>query len=218
MEIVKKIAVKVWQPVIDKLDKKIELGCLKRDAYIGKVLAIELDRLDEEIAQPNSETARDFVVAKLNLLNRKTVTFSLRSNLVDRLDEICAKKLIVRDAFFNRILLMLTATPSQIDRLLLAALDSDWQNIVWNEHNCDWSFFPDIFYPLEPHLDPFWVIREGIRLTNKKNDSDNSFYGVVLTDRHFKGKDLFGLNCYLPDREVPDTPTWLEIEQSLDDL
>lgn len=216
METVRKIAVKVWQPVIDKLDKKIELGCLRRDAYIGKVLAIELERLDEEIAQPNSEAARDFVAAKLNLLNRKTVTFSLRTDLVNKLDEICTKKLIIRDAFFNRILLMLTATPSQIDRLL--ALDSDWQNIVWNEHPCDWSFFPDIFYPLEPSLDPFWVIREGIRLTNKENGPDQSFYGVVLTDRHFKDRDLFGLNCYLNDKDVPETPTWSEIEQSLDDL
>lgn len=212
MEAVRKIAVKVWQPVIDKLEKKLELGCLRRDAYIGKVLAIELTRLDEEIAQPNSEAARDFVATKLNLLNRKTVTFSLRADLIDKLDEICTKKLIIRDAFFNRILLILTATPSQIDRLL--ALDSDWQNIVWKEHNCEWDSFPNIFYPLEPYLDPFWVIREGIRLTG----SDQSFYRVVLTDRHFKDRDLFGLNCYLNDKDVPETPTWLENEQSLDDL
>lgn len=213
---VKKIAVKIWQPVIDKLDKKIELGCLRRDAYIGKVLAIELERLDEEIAQPNSEAARDFVAAKLNLLNRKVVTFSLQTDLVHRLDNICDKKRIVRDAIFNRILLLLTATPAQIDRLLL--LDSDWLNIVWNEHVCDWNYFPNVFYPLEPDVDPFWVIREGIKLTNDATGSDNSFYRAVLTDRYFKNTDLFGLNCYLPDIYVPNSPDCMEFEQSLDDL
>lgn len=216
MEIIKKIAVKVWQPVIDKLDKKIESGCLRRDAYIGKVLAIELERLDEEITQPNSPAARDFVAAKLNLLNRKVVTFSLRADLIDRLDKICNGKRIVRDAIFNRILLLLTATPPQIDRLLL--LDSDWQNTVWKEHGCDWSFFPNIFYPLEPNVDPFWVIREGIKLTNSATGSDNSFYRAVLTDKHFKNADIWGLNCYLPDEYVPNTPVRQKFLDDLDDL
>lgn len=212
---VKKIAAKIWQPVIDKLDKKMELGCLRRDAYIGKILAIELERLDEEITQANSEAARDFVAKKLNHLNRKVVTFTLQADLVERLDEICARKRIVRDAFFNRILLLLTATPSQIQRLLL--LDSDWRNTVWNEHVCDWGFFPDIFYPLEPDVDPFRVIREGIKLSNEKQGADNafSFYRTMLTDRHFKDRDLFGLNCYLPDIFIPNTPDWLDL---LDDL
>lgn len=212
---VKKIAAKVWQPVMDKLDKKMELGCLRRDAYIEEILAIELERLDEEITQANSEAARDFVVARLSLLNRKVVTFTLQADLVERLDEICARKRIVRDAFFNRILLLLTATPSQIDRLFLGVLDSDWRNTVWNAHVCDWGFFPNIFYPLEPDVDPFRVIREGIKLNNEGHDVDNAFYRTMLTDRHFKDRDLFGLNCYLPDIFVPNTPDYLD---SLDDL
>lgn len=212
---VKKIAVKVWQPVIDKLDQKIGLGCLRRDAYIGKVLAIELDRLDEEITQPNSAAARDFVAMKLNLLNRNVVTFSLPVDLVGRLDGICAEKRVVRDAIFNRILLLLTATPTQIDRLL--SLDRNWQNIVWEKHACDWNFFPNIFYPLEPDIDPFWMIREGIKLTNAA-DSDNSFYRTVLTDGLFKNANLFGLNCYLPDIWIPNHPGQVAYQQALDDM
>jgi len=212
----KKIAVQVWQPVIEKLDKKIELGCLRRDAYIGKVLGIELTRLDEEITQANSQEARDFISSKLKHLNRKVVTFTLRADLVDRLDEVCVNKNMVRDAVLNRILLMLTATPTQIDRLLL--LDKNWQDTVWREHNCDWNFFPNIFYPFEPDVDPFWVIREGIRITNLATDSNDSFYRAELTDRYFKNTDLFGLNCYLPDNRLPDHPDQVAFLQSLDDL
>ena len=51
---VKKIAVKIWQPVMDKLDKKIDAACLRRDAYISKVLAIEVEYIDEEVTEPNS--------------------------------------------------------------------------------------------------------------------------------------------------------------------
>lgn len=215
METMKKIAVRVWQPVIEKLDKKIETACLRRDAYIGNVLAIELECLDEEIAQPNSEAARDFVAAKLNRLNRKVVTFTLKAGLVDRLDDICAKKRIVRDAIFNRILLMLTATPAQIERLFLGVLDSDWKKAVWDEHTCDWGYFGNVFYPLEPVIDPFFFIREGIRLTNKAGGANNAFYRTVLTDRHFKDRDLLGLNCYLPDIDVPNTPDYLDLLDNL---
>ncbi len=216
MQTIKKIGVKVWQPIIDKLDRKIESGCLRRDAYINQILSIEIDRLDEEITQSNSEAARDFIVGKLNRLNRKMVTFSLRSDLVDRLDEICASKLIVRDAFFNRILFMLIAKPTTIERVLLGMLDFDWKKKVWDEHSCDWGVFASTFYPLEPVIDPFFFIREGIRLTQKElGNTGNPFYMVQLTDRQLKDRDLFGLNCYLPDIDVPRTHDFKEL---LDDL
>jgi len=206
---VKKIAVKVWQPIIKKLNEKIEHGCLRRDAYINKILDIELGMLDQEITQANSEEAREYIAASLDSLNRKIVTFSLRGDVVDRLDEICAQKRMVRDAIINRILLMLTAKPAVIDRLLIEALDADWRNLVWDKNVCNWNFFPDIFYPLEPDVDPFRVLREGIRLTNKTHDANFSFYGVVLTDRHLKDKNLFGLNCHIPNEEVPKHPDHL---------
>lgn len=216
MQTIKKIGVKVWQPIIDKLDRKIESGCLRRDAYINQILSIEIDRLDEEITQPNSEAARNFIVRKLNCLNRKMVTFSLRSDLVDRLDEICASKLIVRDAFFNRILLMLAAKPSILERLFIGVLDFDWKKKVWDEHACDWGLFGSTLHPLEPNIDPFFFIREGIRLTQKElGNTGNPFYMVQLTDRHIKDRDLFGLNCYFPDIDVPRTQAFKEL---LDDL
>lgn len=216
MENVKKVAVKVWQPALDKFNKKIEIGCLRRDAYVNEVLAIELDRLDEEIAQANSDAARDFVTAQLNQLNRKVVTFSLRAELVDRLDEICNKKIIARDAFFNRILLLLAAAPAQIDKLF--CLEKDWQKTVWDAHLCDFGTFSEVFYPLEPHIDPFFVIREGIRLNNLATDQNISFYRFVLTDKHFKNAGVMGLNCYLPDELVPNTFDWKRRELLLDEL
>lgn len=209
---VKKIAVKIWQPVMDKLDKKIDAACLRRDAYISKVLAIEVEYIDEEVTEPNSEAARDYVLAKLKLLPTKVITFTMPVDLIDRIDAICSQKRIVRDAIFNRVLLLLTLTPKQIDRLL--PLDAEWRGTVWDKHQCDWGYFPDIFYPFEPVVDPFHVIREGIKLTNLANNSSYSLSTFLLTDGHFTNVDLNGMNCYVSDDCIPGHPSHL----TLDDL
>jgi hypothetical protein len=31
--------VKIWRPIIDKLDAKLDAACLRRDAYLAKLLA-----------------------------------------------------------------------------------------------------------------------------------------------------------------------------------
>ncbi|MDP3087604.1 MAG: hypothetical protein Q8M99_05390 [Methylotenera sp.] len=205
---VKKIAVKIWQPVMDKLDKKIEAACLRRDAFISKILATEVEYIDEEVTESNSEEARDFVLARLKLLPTKVVTFTMPVDLIDRIDTICSQKRIVRDAIFNRILLLLTLTPTQIDRLL--RLDENWRLNVWDKHVFDWNFFPDIFYPFEPIDFPFIAIREAIHLRSLAIDVSDSLSTILLTDRHFKDVDLYGLNCYVPDVFLPDrTDQWL---------
>jgi hypothetical protein len=34
-----KSSVKIWRPIVEKLDQTIETACLRRDAYLAKVLA-----------------------------------------------------------------------------------------------------------------------------------------------------------------------------------
>ena len=69
-----KISVKIWRPLIDKFDAKIELACLRRDAYLNKVLDVELNFLDEEVSIPNSQASYDYVFDRLDRLDRKLVT------------------------------------------------------------------------------------------------------------------------------------------------
>ena len=63
-----KISVKIWEPLIEKLDTKMEAACLRRDAYLTKLLEFELDRLEEEVSIPNSEAAYNFVSGRLRQL------------------------------------------------------------------------------------------------------------------------------------------------------
>ena len=77
-----KISVKIWRPIIEKLDAKLDAACLRRDAYLAKLLATELDHLDAEVSLPNSPAAHDFTLERLDAFDRKLVSIALAPDLV----------------------------------------------------------------------------------------------------------------------------------------
>nr|AFN66374.1 hypothetical protein pM02_c6_27 [uncultured bacterium] len=237
---VSKISIRVWVPVLDALDQRIEAACLRRDAYLNKVLAEELKHLDREVSIPNSDAARKFVANRLDQLDRKAVSLALQPELVELLDDICARKRIVRDAFFNRIFLLLAAKPRLIDALLFPS-SSNWRTEVWSGDKHDGPFFQNVFYPLDPDIDPFWPIRRGIELFADEEDSTDyvepesgttirvkkglgdevepvSSVYTTFFELKMKDADICGLNCYVPDFRVPNHPAELRHRQQLDDI
>jgi hypothetical protein len=227
---VPKISVKIWKDVIKELDAKIDASCLRRDAYLRRVLEVELDYLDAEVSIPNSKASYDYVFATLDRFDRKLVSLALPTEITARLNDICARKRIVRDAFFNRLFLLLAAPQKLIDRLYFP-LDYDewkWRTEVWSEHRNDGPFFQNVFYPLEPDIDPFWPLRKGIEIATAEDKLEDyvepetgatvrvqrtptnevqpvtSLYTTVFREKVNKdGVDLAGLSCYLPDWEIP---------------
>lgn len=227
LKTVPKISVKIWRPIIEKLDSKLQAACLRRDAYFTKVLGIEVAHLDREISVPNSQASYDHVAARLDEFDRKLVSLALPIELTTRINEVCARKRIVRDAFFNRLLLLLTAQPKTIDSLFFSGYEGDWRTDVWTEYQHEGPFFTNVFYPLETDIDPFWPIRLGLDLYNKGSQHleeyiepttgesievsrdingsvcpRDSLYARVL-DRKVGEHNLGGFNCYVPDWCVP---------------
>lgn len=242
LKTIPKISVKIWRPIIDKLDAKIQSACLRRDAYLNKVLEIELDRLDEEVSIPNSQACYDYVFNRLDQLDRKLVSLALSSALTARLNEICSRKRIVRDAFFNRLFLLLAASRKVVDTLLFDTEADHWRTEVWNGTKHDGPFFQNGFYPLETEIDPFWAIRSGLDmyangagledyveptsgkkilvkrncLTNAVEPADSLY--TTIFEQKIGGADLLGLSCYLPDRCIPDHGAAQEHRAKLDEL
>ena len=243
LKTVPKISVKIWRPIIEKLDKKLDAACLRRDAYLRRVLEVEASALDCEVVIPNSKASNDHVFAKLDEFDRKLLSLALPAELTERLNAVCARKRIVRDAFFNRLFLLLAAAPKVIDSLLFSDVGSEWRREVWSEYKHDGPFFQNGFYPLEPEIDPFWAIRAGLehyRGELKVEDYVEPETGeTVLVERtltgepvppdslyttvfHQKGKDgtndLVGMSCYLPDWLVPGHNAVKAHQAKLDEL
>lgn len=236
-----KISVKIWRPILEKLDEKLETACLRRDAYLAKLLAVELDHLDDEVSIPNTQASYDYVFSQLDAFDRKPVSLALPPELTSRLNEICARKRIVRDAFFNRLFLLLAAAPTVVDNLLFEDFADDWRRDVWSEYKHEGPFFQNGFYPMESMIDPFWAMRcamtmyaenagledyiepisgKSIRVTRDLSGApipEDSIYTTVFKKK-LGTNDLRGLSCYLPDRDIPGHDAEKAHQAKLDDL
>lgn len=236
-----KISVKIWRPIIEKFDEKISIACIRRDAYLNKILEVELDNLDQEVPIPNSQESYDYVFDRLDQLDRKLVSLALLPELTARLNEICSRKRIVRDAFFNRIFLLLAASPKVIDTLLFRSVAKEWRTEVWKEYKDDGASFQNGFYPLEPTIDPFWAIRSGLEIYASDEGLDDyieptsgktiqvkrEFTGAVapadnlyttIFEQKVLGNDLLGLSCYMPDWRIPGHGAEQKYRVKLDEL
>lgn len=241
LKTVPKISVKIWSPIIKSLKAKFEIACLRRDSYLGKILEIEIGLLDNEVSIPNSQESFDFVAERLDALPRDTVSLALPTKLIAQLNDVCRRKLIVRDAFFNRLFLLLAAAPKVIDSLIFGDRRDKWCDDVWEQYKHDKQFFQRGFYPLDPTIDPFWAIRDGllsdadqagleeyvepksgrtIRVTRDFTNAAipcDSLYTIVF-EKSVNGQDLLGLSCYLPDSLIPGSDAQRKNQANLDEL
>jgi hypothetical protein len=200
---VRKTSVRIWQPTLEKFDTRIKSACLRRDACLTRILERELDELDAAVEVPNSEIAQRFIASRLEaLVPRKLVTLTLPNGLVQRLDDICAAKRIIRDSFFNRLFFLLAADLSHITRLFF---DDDWS---WHQAlTRDKEFLhesaADQVTPIPEFRDPFHAIRSACALPDWQGP--DGIYLVPITVETDSGidLDLSGLNVYLPDNQVP---------------
>lgn len=236
-----KITIKVWTSILDKFEQKMEEACLRRDAFICKVLQVELDYLDSEVAIPNSQASYDFVSSELEKFDRKLVSLALPPELTRRLNEICKRKRIVRDAFFNRLFLLLSLKPKAIDSLLFQDAENEWFNRYSREYGNDLSGFEHAIYPLEPAINPFWAIRDALNLysadegledyiepTSGKKilikreisgqiQPEDTVYATFF-DQKVGGHTLLGMNCCMPDWRVPGHASEKARAAKLDEL
>jgi hypothetical protein len=236
-----KISVKIWRPLADALDAKLDTACLRRDAYLAKLLAGEMQRLDAEVSLPNSPTAHAFVADRLDALDRKLVSIALDPKIAEQLHAICARKNIVRDAFFNRLYLLLAASPKRIDQLLFPD-EPKWRTAVWSEYKHDGPFFESGFYPLSEPADPFWAIRAGLELFYPASGAEDyevpglgtrvkvvrgaggqpepvpALHNILFDQKVEGGFDLLGLNCYVADWCIPGHEAQRRHAKALDEL
>ena len=226
MEPTRKTSIKIWTPLLERFNELVDSACLRRDAWLTKALAHEVSELDAQVTVPNSEAAQRFIAFHLDTLPRKLVTLTLPATLVQRLDDICAGKRIVRDSFFNRLFFLLVASHKH-NRLFFDE-NPEWFQNVLGDTDFHVQAATIVLDPIPEFRDPFLAIRYGLdnerdRLIKELGSAeqadeylrDRRIYTAPITDQTFPKVDLFGLNVYLPDTMIPGTD---ENRRLLDDV
>ena len=234
-----KTTIKVWAPLADKLEARMNELCLRRDQFLTRLLTLEVEHLDQEVAVPNSVAAHNHLLWAFKQLNSKGVSLALPPDLVERINAVCKHKLIVRDAFFNRLFLLLSTSESGLSALLFPHWERDWKKEVWEEFKDDPTSVAMGVLPLHAISDPFWAVREAFRLeqenlalihTPEAVPGRTALMhevepGVVALPpsvytrcwtQEIGGHSLMGLNCYLPDWMLPANAAHKDSDNPLD--
>lgn len=226
----RKISVRIWTPLLEAFNARIESACLRRDVWLAKVLDDELPHLDAEVTEANSEAAQRFIGTHLDTVPRKLATLTLPEPLVRRLDELCAARRLVRDSFFNRLFYLSTLNHRQITHLFFDG-EGAWLEVLLETKDFSSRAVGDLLSPVPGFRNPFETIREGLstehdRMAQERHGKDTAdewlgergIYQVMIADGRYGSGILYGLSLHLSDRFVPGTPEHAATASLLDEL
>lgn len=200
------ITVRVWDKVADGFDRRASEIGLRRDAFLARVLRLEVPRLDAEVVTPVSAREAQLIKHQLKRLDTRLLTFRLPRDLVDALDAVCEAKNVVRDAFFNRLLFALCTTPSGFLSLSEVGL-MDIARVLGDE---GWETKGEEFQKgaLDAAAsvlnDPLWVIRACLDAASKAAGRETAyrFYDLALTLETVKGFEGLNIRYAEPEAEI----------------
>jgi hypothetical protein len=200
----KQLLARVWKPGFTKLSELVDSACLKRDPYLDRVFGQEARRLKDEIPQPNSKAAHDYLRAKLDELDRVTVNFSLSAQTVEDINASCRDLNIIRDCFVNRMIILLLGVGQQVSGIDVHEFVTE--NLLDNFVDAQWTGGLNAISGWVT-TGPFAVIREAIdeNKANKRHP-DTPFHACVITQKTFPeltAVDPIAFNSYLPDEHIP---------------
>jgi hypothetical protein len=206
------MTIRLWKSLRKNFERRIVEVGLRRDVFLAHLVRVELPRLDHEVPGTVSKRGAMFIRHQLKRLDMEPVTIRLPKDLVESIDEICTRKHIVRDAFFNRLILALCITPEAFLSLTdLGRLDIPELLIEEGWKTRGEQFSSGALATAASVLnDPLWVIRACLEAASKREGVEGmyTFYEIPLSFEKVKG--FQGLNVY------SEQPADLEID--LDDL
>lgn len=186
-----KITVKIYQPLLRDFDRQIDALFIKRDAFLNAMIREEVPRLKEDVAgRRNSAEAKRHISGALKRLGTQSVNVVVDKVTAEGLNAVIKEANIVRDAFVNRLIMMLRSSPQLLQWLDLPEF------ITGSAYSGGVEPMPTSpMRALESiHSDPFYYLREACE--------ERHGTGLYLIDLPAK---LAGFACVLDDSMIPGT-------------
>lgn len=102
------------KPVDRDFKAALQQGCFQKKALLARLLELEIEQLDAAIDTPVPKKVTQFIREIQNEGSLKKAWIpdqvQLPTRLVDRIQEVCKSKGVLRDAWVNRVLFLATAT------------------------------------------------------------------------------------------------------------
>ena len=185
----------------------------------------ELDTLKRGLhGRKNSSAARRHITSELKRLGTKTINVVVDKEVAEKLNKIVKDHNLARDAFINRLLLLLSFP----DKALAGMFDIDLNPNTTEVHGANIEMRPKGFRDALSNLfnDPNLFVQEELVLNSSEygvapegNIYTKKLKKIGIRGIDEKGRFLIGLSCYLDDSNVPGTDAWKkkqdEVKQEL---
>lgn len=204
-----KITVKIFEPLLKDFERQIKALFIQRDAFLNSVIQEEIKHLARDMqGKKLSSKANRYISCELKRLGTHPVNIVVDQSTADALNAVVKETNIVRDAFFNRLILLLRSSTALLTYLDLPVFinGSEFETI---------HVEPMPTSPLQAMAavrnDPLYYLREGAEERLK--------LGLYLIDLPPK---FVAFTCYLEDKEIPGTEAYaqsqMEAQKSLDEV
>ena len=194
MEPQTKITLKIYKPLLKAFDLKVQRLCLKRDAFLNRLLAVETPRLKEDLNGLRQSTrAHRYSSGELKRLAPWPINVVVDQATADALNEVVTQANVSRDAFANFLIWFLVATDEWLELL-------DLPSYVTSSDFEDWVE-PLATTPLRAFEN---FLDDPLRYLQQ---ASNERHGVGLYRLNF-WKKLHGFNIFMNDEDIPGTPEY----------
>jgi hypothetical protein len=186
-----KITVKIVASMLRTFDTQLDALHMKRDAFLNSMLLLEIPNLEADLkGRRLSSQAKRYIAGALKRLGTKQVNVSIDHATAKALKAVVTKTNIVRDAFINRLIMLLRSSDVVLKYLELPQFV--------NSSSFEGHVEPMPTSPLKAieavHSDPLYYLRVAAE--------ERSGSGLYLIDLP---QTFIGLSCFLDDSHIPGT-------------
>jgi DNA topoisomerase VI subunit B len=183
-----KITVKVWEQQLAVFDKAIDELFIKRDAFLNHMIKVETPHLAADLKDRRlSMSGNRYIAGELKRLGTKPVNIVVEKATADALNEVVSKANIVRDAFVNRLIMLLRA-PDALLKFWELPLNVRSSDAVDSPATSPLNAIKGVYY------DPLYYLRDAAETRHEVG-----LYTAWLPPK------LVGLECFIEDDRVPGT-------------
>ena len=205
-----KLTTKLYAPMYATFDRQLSEALLRRDAFLDRMIAQEIPHLREDLKGKRlSPEAHRYISHSLKNINLKKtgeknadplrqVSIAVRIETAAALKSVVEEHNLVRDAFLNRLIILLLSSNNLLKAL---ELPRDTSGFGFGQALAGTDSMPTS--PLRAIeaalLDPFYYLRAACE----------NIHGCGLSLLEFPSEAI-GMYCYLDDDQVPGTPAHKE--------
>lgn len=197
-----KITAKIYEPLLYGFNKQLTSLHLKRDSFVNAMIKSEIKHLAKDVkGKKLSIKAKRYISGELKRMGTVTVNIVVDKETADSLSVVVENSNIVRDAFLNRLIMLLRASDALLKTLGLP--------ISYRELDSSFEAMPNS--PLKAiesiMSDPLYYLREAC-----EDKYELGLYSILLP------KKLHGFSCYIEDENVPGTVEFEKMQKMGDEL